>query len=688
MRGYGLVRRRPRYSAAVVAACLLGLAGPLASAQAAGKATTHVRVALTPATAKVGTTVSVSGAMTPKGGTAVLERLVKNVWVAVTHASLSRTGSYTLTFHAPKTPSTVALRVVRSASASTKAGISATVHVRVVKTAYAVSAAASATSLTLPAAATISGKVTPKGSGSVVVERLVGATWTSLGKATLSTGSTFVFSKTLAAGSYTVRVRKPFSTTVAGGVSRRFAIVVAAAPPPAPPVVTNPVVTTTALPAMTVGRPVSVALAATGGTAPYSWAVVAGALTPGLTLIPSGAISGSPTVVGPTTFTVRVTDALRHSGTGVVTTTVGPVVVRAWGENGLGEAGNGTTTPTDTVTTTALPAAVKTISVGLDYSMALLTDGTVYAWGQNNSGQLGLGDTTARPTPAKIPSLSQVVSIAAGLASSYAVTAGGQVYAWGANEAGELANGTTSSTATSTPQLITSIANVIAVAANGGYALALFASGRVDSWGNGMQGTLGNGTETSAQTTPVGIDTIGQVASVAAGTDAAYALLDDGTVRSWGRAEHGELGNTSPPRDTTWQPLPEVVTGLTNVASLACSGFEYCLVARTDGTVAAWGDSNWGVQGNGTQGGTGVDNLTAATVPGLTSIVQVAAGYGTAYALRSDGSLFAWGEDDINQLGTGDATHTQTAAPALVLGLGNVVAVAAGSQTAFALRAG
>jgi alpha-tubulin suppressor-like RCC1 family protein len=127
------------------------------------------------------------------------------------------------------------------------------------------------------------------------------------------------------------------------------------------------------------------------------------------------------------------------------------------------------------------------------------------------------------------------------------------------------------------------------------------------------------------------------------------------------------------------------VTGLASVVSLACNGFEYCVAARDDGTVAAWGNDAWGVQGN----GPGItDNLTATTVPGLTSIVQVAAGYGTAYAVRADGSVFSWGEDNLNQLGSGDPSHTQTDSPAAVPALSGAYAVAAGSQTAFALRAG
>jgi len=69
-------------------------------------------------------------------------------------------------------------------------------------------------------------------------------------------------------------------------------------------------ITTTALPQGRVSTAYSATLAATGGSAPYTWSRVAGALPNGLTLSPSGTISGSPTRQGSYTFTVQVRDSL------------------------------------------------------------------------------------------------------------------------------------------------------------------------------------------------------------------------------------------------------------------------------------------------------------------------------------------------------------------------------------------
>ena len=68
-------------------------------------------------------------------------------------------------------------------------------------------------------------------------------------------------------------------------------------------------ITTTTLPPGTVHVPYSATLAAVGGTAPYTWTLAGGSLPPGLVLSPSGTITGTPTVSGTFTFTIKVTDS-------------------------------------------------------------------------------------------------------------------------------------------------------------------------------------------------------------------------------------------------------------------------------------------------------------------------------------------------------------------------------------------
>jgi len=87
-------------------------------------------------------------------------------------------------------------------------------------------------------------------------------------------------------------------------------------------ITTPPSISTNSLPNGTVGTAYSQTLAATGGTSPYSWTVIAGSLPSGLTLSSSGLISGTPTTAGgPTSITLKVTDNNNLTATKVLSVT-------------------------------------------------------------------------------------------------------------------------------------------------------------------------------------------------------------------------------------------------------------------------------------------------------------------------------------------------------------------------------
>ena len=81
-------------------------------------------------------------------------------------------------------------------------------------------------------------------------------------------------------------------------------------------------VTSTSVPDGVVGTPYSAPVSAVGGTPPYSWSLVSGSLPPGLALSSTGTISGTPTVAGSFTFTLKVTDSMGASATQVLTITI------------------------------------------------------------------------------------------------------------------------------------------------------------------------------------------------------------------------------------------------------------------------------------------------------------------------------------------------------------------------------
>ena len=139
-------------------------------------------------------------------------------------------------------------------------------------------------------------------------------------------------------------------------------------------------------------------------------------------------------------------------------------VVWACGYNSYGQIGDGTiaNAAQGVVQVQGLPAATKVIAVaaGLDHSLALMADGTVWAWGLNYYGELGYGAALASLIPVAAPkqvitvnniALTNIVSILAIGNSSYAVDINGQLWAWGDNTFGQLGTGDVSNRNIATP---------------------------------------------------------------------------------------------------------------------------------------------------------------------------------------------------------------------------------------------
>ncbi|HQY47165.1 MAG TPA: S8 family serine peptidase, partial [Usitatibacteraceae bacterium] len=169
--------------------------------------------------------------------------------------------------------------------------------------------------------------------------------------------------------------------------------------------------------------------------------------------------------------------------------------VWAWGSNEVGELGIGAVSPNTCATAAGgsapcakapvkVPglAGVVFVAAGSRTSFAVLADGTVRAWGNNGSGQLGDGTTTNRDSPVVVAGLSGVKAVSAGDDHAFAVTQGGDLFAWGGNGFAQLLTGGAGA-AIATPFLVTTVGKVAAARAGAGVSLVTGVDGRLHSAG-------------------------------------------------------------------------------------------------------------------------------------------------------------------------------------------------------------
>jgi alpha-tubulin suppressor-like RCC1 family protein/Flp pilus assembly pilin Flp len=237
----------------------------------------------------------------------------------------------------------------------------------------------------------------------------------------------------------------------------------------------------------------------------------------------------------------------------------------------------------------------------------------LYAWGYNVEGQLGVGNITdPQPSPSAISNMTAINSVGAGLLHTLVIKAGGDVWSVGMNLYGEL--GRYGGNDLITPGQISGLSNIKAVAAGENFSVVLKSDGSVWTFGENTYGELGIGTATGGSNTdpvqvcaPTGCGTkLSGITAIATGEYHTLALKSDGTVYAWGSNGAGQLGtgnpvcaayfNTGNPCVNATDELPVVVSGLSGVTAIS-SRFYTSMALKSDGTVYDWGDNTYGQLG-------------------------------------------------------------------------------------------
>ena len=227
----------------------------------------------------------------------------------------------------------------------------------------------------------------------------------------------------------------------------------------------------------------------------------------------------------------------------------------------------------------------------------------LWTWGDNGSGALGINDTVNRSTP--------VTTLSGG--SNWKQVSGGQ-----------------------------------------GYTAAIKTDGTLWTWGNNGNGKLGTNDDQN-KSTPVTTFAGGtNWKQVASGYGRVSAIKTDGTLWTWGQGVFGALGInggssltpvTTFAGGTNWKQVSSVLLSTT------------CTAIKTDGTLWTWGYN--------AQGQLGINDTTNRATPvttfaGGTNWKQVANTSTHTTAIKTDGTLWTWGNNASGRLGTNDTTNRFT----------------------------
>ena len=307
---------------------------------------------------------------------------------------------------------------------------------------------------------------------------------------------------------------------------------------------------------------------------------------------------------------------------------------------------------------------VVALTAGSHHVCALSDIGNVTCWGNNDAGQLGyahtepVGDNEPAGAYGNVFVGLKVNSITAGDRHTCALLASGNVRCWGDGDDLQLGRGDAEWVGDDETPVTGGDANLgdmtfREVAAGYRHTCALNHAGAIMCWGTSEYGALGNGDVTTIDTdTPPPVLSMGGAAvSLVTGSKHSCAILDDASVRCWGRAVGLGTGDDERIDDDELTGTMSTVPIAEPVAQLAAGALHTCALSSV-GNIRCWGDASQGVLGYGD-----TVSVMDASQSGLVHLgaraVQIAAGYDHTCALKVDGAVRCWGNGASGSLGYG-----------------------------------
>jgi alpha-tubulin suppressor-like RCC1 family protein len=330
-----------------------------------------------------------------------------------------------------------------------------------------------------------------------------------------------------------------------------------------------------------------------------------------------------------------------------------------WGSNFSGEIGDRTQiNKSSPVQTISGGANWKQISGGYTFFGGIKTDGSLWMWGANDStGGYALGDGATGNKSSPIQTSAGGTSwkmISCGYYHTAATKIDGTLWVWGLNANGQLGtNGTL--TSTNPRQTIATATTWKVVSAGKFHNAAIKTDGTLWLWGGNSYGQIGDNTN--------GTDRLSPVQTISGGTNwklassgkyHTAAIKTDGTLWLWGSSNYGQIGDNT----TTAKSSPiQTIAGGTNWKYVVAT-YANTYAIKTDGTLWAWGWNYYGGIGNNTNTITTGLSISSPvqTIASGTNWKSVVGGINHAVAIKTDGTLWTWGRNIYGQLGNNSST--------------------------------
>ena len=320
-----------------------------------------------------------------------------------------------------------------------------------------------------------------------------------------------------------------------------------------------------------------------------------------------------------------------------------------WGDGSFGQFGNNSLFDNYEPTQTTLTGAYLFFNAGRLNTFVIKNTGTLWGSGDNLYGNLGVNSTSEYSgTFLQIGTATNWKQVSAGTGYTFATKTDNTLWGWGQNNNYQMGNNSCCADRLSPGQIGTDTDWKLAIACSSTpVGLGLKTNGTLWGWGGNGSALLGP-SNVSSRAVPTQLSSDTDWETLATGAAHALALKTNGTLWAWGVGFNGQAGDELTPlyfRDTPRQ------IGTDTWSYIAC-GFQNSFAIKSDGTLWAWGRNDTGQLGDGTT----IERRLPVQIGTDTDWVSVAAGFQHGVALKANGALYTWGLNDYGQLGNGGTT--------------------------------